>query len=151
VKTEQIEITELSPQPTAVVCGHARAEDLPGFLGGAFGEVMAVLSAQGRAPAGPPFARYRPTDDGFDAEAGFPADGAVAGSGRVTAGALPGGPTACAMHRGSYATLGETYQAVQDWLAANGYEVTGAPWECYLDGPEVAEPRTLVYFPCRRP
>ena len=25
----------------------------------------------------------------------------------------------------------------------------GAPWESYIDGPEVAEPRTLVYLPCK--
>jgi effector-binding domain-containing protein len=150
MKTEQIEITELSPQPTAVVCGHHPVEGIPEFLGGAFGEVMQVLAAQGRRPAGPPFARYRPTPDGFDIEAGFPADGAVAASGRVTAGALPGGPTASALHRGSYATVAETYTAVQEWLGANGYEASGAPWESYLDEPDVAEPRTLVSFPCRR-
>lgn len=29
------------------------------------------------------------------------------------------------------------------------YGVTaGAPWECYLDGPEVPEPRTGVFIPC---
>jgi effector-binding domain-containing protein len=150
MKTEQIELTELSPQPTAIVCGHIPVTGIPEFLGGAYDEVMRVLAEQGRTPAGPPFARYREAGDGFDVEAGFPADGAVAASGRVTAGALPGGPTAGAMHRGSYDTVDQTYRAVQDWLAANGYVVSGAPWECYLDEPTVAEPRTLVYFPCRR-
>jgi hypothetical protein len=28
-------------------------------------------------------------------------------------------------------------------------EACGAPWESYLDGPEVAEPRTEVVVPCR--
>ena len=29
------------------------------------------------------------------------------------------------------------------------YQMLGDPWEVYLDGPEVAEPRTIVRVPCR--
>ena len=31
----------------------------------------------------------------------------------------------------------------------DGYVAAEPPWECYLDGPEVAEPRTAAYLPCR--
>ena len=39
--------------------------------------------------------------------------------------------------------------AAEAWLVANGWEATAPPWEAYLDGPEVASPRTNVYLPCR--
>jgi effector-binding domain-containing protein len=148
--TQQIEITDVVPQAAAVVRGRVPVEMIPAFLGDAFSEVMRVVDDQRRSPAGPPFARYRPRSDGFDVEAGFPVDAAVTRSGRVLPAELPGGPTASALHQGEYSTVAETYEAVTGWLAANGYVPAGPPWESYLDEPSVAEPRTLVSFPCRR-
>jgi effector-binding domain-containing protein len=52
------------------------------------------------------------------------------------------------VHRGAYDELGLTYEALEKWVVENGYRVTGAPWESYLDEPDVAEPRTEVYLPC---
>lgn len=147
--TYEIQLVDLAWQPTAAVRGHAAVTDLPAFLGSAFGEVMRVLTEQDRAPVGPPFARYRPTGDGFDVEAGFPTSGPVVASGRVVAGELPGGPVAEVMHRGSYEDVAAAYEAVADWLAQHGCVPLGEPWESYLDGPEVPVPRTLVRFPCR--
>ena len=43
---------------------------------------------------------------------------------------------------------GGAFDVVAEWIGANGYVSAGEPWESYLDGPEVAEPRTLVRFPC---
>ena len=136
-------------QPAAVVRGHVTVEELPAFLGGAFGEVAAALGAQQLAPAGHPFGRYRLVDGGFDVEAGFPSSAPVSAVGRVEPTVLPGGAVATTMHVGSYDGVAAAYQAVTDWVEASGYVVAGDPWECYLDGPEVAEPRTTVCFPCR--
>lgn len=143
-----IHVTEHREEPAAVVCGHVPAAELARFLGEAFGEVWQQLSAQHVAPAGPPFARYRPTDDGFDVEAGFPAAAPVTPAGRVRTTTLPAGVVATSVHYGDYAQLGGTYRDITDWLPAHGYSVAGAPWESYLDGPEMAEPRTVVSFPC---
>lgn len=52
------------------------------------------------------------------------------------------------LHRGSYADVAAAHVAGQEWLCANQWSATGAPWEAYL-GPEVAEPRTIVHWPCR--
>jgi effector-binding domain-containing protein len=147
--TGEIEVSERPAQPVAAVRGHVATAGLAEFLGGAFGEVMGVFGAQGRVPAGPPYGRYRATGDGFDVEAGFPADGEVVPAGRVAPAELPGGPVATAMHRGDYGGVAETYDAITAWLPAHGYAPAGEPWESYLDGPEVAEPRTLVCFPVR--
>ena len=147
--TGEIELTQREAQPAAVVRGHVAPPGLPEFLQGAFGEVMRALAAQHLAPAGPPFGRYRLTPDGFDVEAGFPTDREVAASGRVGPAGLPGGTVVTALHRGSYEGVGTTYEAVTAWVAGHGYQPVDDPWECYLDGPEVAEPRTLVCFPVR--
>ena len=42
------------------------------------------------------------------------------------------------------------YEAGAQWMTENGYEPAGDPWESYLDGPEVAEPRTAVFMPCQK-
>ena len=144
----EIEVIEMESQDTAVFCGHAKVEGMGDFLGLAFRQVMGAL---GVAPvAGPPFARYAMTDDGFDIEAGFPVAAPFPGSGQVEGSTLPGGPVAKTMHVGSYQGLGDAYTAIEEWLGASGYEVSGAPWETYLDDPEVPEPRTLVFWPCAR-
>lgn len=148
--TYEVELVQLQTQPAAVVRGHVTVADIPAFIGNAFGEVIQTLSGQGLAPAGPPFARYHPSGDGFDVEAGFPASGMVHTAGRVIACELPGGPTARVLHRGDYGGVAAAYDAASEWVTAHGYVESGAPWECYLDGPEVAEPRTLVCLPCRQ-
>ncbi len=148
--TYEVELVELSAQPAAVVRGHVTVAELPEFLGGAFGEVMGVLTDQRLAPAGPPFGRFRPTGDGFDAEVGFPATGAVTAAGRVAPTTLPAGPAARVMHRGDYGGIGAAYEAAERWLAEHGYAPAGTPWESYLDGPDVPQPRTLVHMPCRK-
>ena len=45
-------------------------------------------------------------------------------------------------------SLACAYEAAISWLTDEGCVVTAAPWECYLDGPEVPEPRTEVFVPC---
>lgn len=137
-------------QPAAVVRGHVTEAELPAFLGAAFGEVGAAIGTQHAQPAGPPFGRYRLVEDGFEVEAGIPTTRGIAPSGRVEPVLLPGGPVATTLHVGSYAEVAAAYRAVEEWVAGSGYAVDGDPWESYLDGPEVAEPRTLVCFPCRR-
>ena len=150
VITYDVEVVELQAQPVAVIRGHTSEQDIPAFLGGAFGEVLEALAAQGVAPVGPPFGRFVPADDGFEVEAGFPAARAVRPRARVEACELPGGPAARVLHRGDYAEVASAYQAVTEWVTSHGYVAGEPPWEAYLDGPEVDEPRTVVYLPFRR-
>lgn len=146
--TGSIELTQLSPTPAAVVHGHVDATQITDFLGTAFADVLQLLEQQHHAPAGAPFARYSPTIDGFDVEAGFPSSAPVDPADRVVPTVLPGGRAVTAVHRGSYDSVGETYDAVAAWLTAHGYRPAGEAWESYLDEPGVTEPRTLVISPC---
>lgn len=89
------------------------------------------------------------TEDGFEVDSGFPTSGAVAPSGRVVPTVLPMGTVATTLHTGAYDGVGAAYAAVTSWLAEHGLVQSDTAWECYLDGPEVAEPRTEVFVPCR--
>jgi effector-binding domain-containing protein len=143
-----MELVDLQEQRTAVVRGHVPYAGIAEFLGAAFGEVAEALKEQAVGTAGPPFAQYAMRSDGFDIEAGFPTSGTVEPSGRVTPGVLPGGRTARTLHRGPYSEVAAAYDALAAWLTDDGYRPDGAPWESYLDEPDVAEPRTMVYLPC---
>ena len=147
--TYHVDRITLEPQPAAVVAGSVAHDGIAEFLGGAFGEVMAALGAQGLFPAGPPFARYVMTDDGWDIEAGFPCSGEVSSTGRVHAITLPGGPALAVLHQGPYEDVANAYHAAEEWMAENDWTPTGTPWEAYLDEPDVEQPRTIVHLPAR--
>jgi effector-binding domain-containing protein len=53
----------------------------------------------------------------------------------------------------SFRQLPEAYQALCAWIAAQGKEGNGAPWESYITDPgELPDPkdwRTEVYWPLR--
>lgn len=152
----EIEFTEREEMPTAVVRQEVAVPEISAFLGSAFGDVMAVISAAGRYPAGPPFARYDfvsvpqgTAPETFRVEAGFPVNAVIEASGRVEPGVLPGGPVAVTVHTGAYDGVSAAYEAIQRRLTEVGRAPAGAPWESYLDDPgEVPEPHTEVVWPC---
>lgn len=60
---------------------------------------------------------------------------------------------ASAMHRGSYDSVEETYEALGQWIVHNGYTIVGPPREIYYSDPEVtptSETLTEVVFPVER-
>lgn len=144
--TGLIELSEHAPQTVAVVYGHVKNSEYDDFLAAAFTEVSRLLADQHLTPAGPPFARYRPTGVGLDVTAGIPVDDRFRPSGRVTAELLPGGPMVTAPHVGDHGTVGFTYQTLEEWLAGNNYQRAGDPWETY---PGDGSGQTLVTVPCR--
>jgi effector-binding domain-containing protein len=149
--TPEVQVIEVPERLTAVVRGRVAPDGIPQFLGQAFGDVMRQVAEQGAHVYGSPFARYQPTEDeSFDIEAGFLVDRVPAMHGQVEASSLPGGKVARILHVGAYGDVGPVYAVAERWLTVNGYVPVGSPWETYLDGPEVASPRTEVLFPCRR-
>ena len=145
---DEVTLVELTEQHTAIVRDRVPHDGIADFLGRAFGSVMGAVAAGGRQVVGPPFARYRPVPDvGCEIEAGFPVDAPVEGPG-VEAGRLPGGPAAQVIHRGSCDSVATTWHRAEAWMAQRGHTATEAPWESYLDGPDVPEPRTLIVMPC---
>jgi effector-binding domain-containing protein len=57
----------------------------------------------------------------------------------------PAGEAAVAVHRGSYSRLNEAYEAIGEWITANGRESAGVTWEIYGDPtPDPSETETTV-------
>jgi effector-binding domain-containing protein len=57
----------------------------------------------------------------------------------------PGGEAAVAVHRGAYDRMHEAYDAIGEWMAANGRESAGHTWEIYGDPtPDPADTETTV-------
>ena len=141
-----MEVVDRQPEPTAVIRGTVPHGEVGPFIVSALQETAQAL---GGAIAGPPFCRMDMAEGGFALEVGFPVAGPADQQGPVEASTLPGGPTATLLHRGPYDGVAPAYGYLERWLAEHGLVPTGAPWEQYLDGPEVAEPRTVVCWPCR--
>jgi effector-binding domain-containing protein len=67
--------------------------------------------------------------------------------GPVILSSLPAGEVATATHRGDYAKLGVTHEAVRDYAAAHGRELAGPRWEIYGHaGPDPSEAETEVFW-----
>ena len=149
-----IETRVLQPQTTASIRMIVAPAEIGPILGELLPEVWNYLESQGVPPAGPPFTtlpRIRP--ERVDLEAGLPVAASVASAGRITSEQLPGGRVAVTWHVGPYEGLRGAYQAIEDWLAAEGHEPAGVPWEVYWTDPgEVPDPaawRTEVFQPIR--
>ena len=145
----EIEIVERQPEVTAVVVGRVPRDGVGPFIGEALGEVLALVGEE--AVTGMPFCRIDIDGDGFLLEVGFPVAAPVEATGRVVPSRLPGGQTATVMNVGPYDTVPPAYFAIEQWMSDNGCTAAGRPWEAYLDGPEVLQPRTLVSWPFSRP
>lgn len=143
-----IHTVEIESQHAAVVTATCTVEEVGAFLGRAFEQVLSALAREAVAVDGMPFARYDMADGGFRVEAGFPCPANLDLDGEVHTITLPGGTAAVTTHVGAYSDVAAAYQAIEQWFATSGHRPTGAPWETYLDGPEVPQPRTTVTWPC---
>lgn len=157
----EAEIRELTPQPTvAVRMTQPMAElDLAALFDEHLPNVAHRLADMGIEPAGPPYGRYHQFGpEQVDVEIGIPVSSPApnlrslgdAEPGEMAASELPGGQVAITVHRGSYDGLSGIYDALHDWIHAQGRDEGTAPWESYVDDPgEVAmeDVRTEVIWP----
>lgn len=119
-----------------------------------FDEAYAFISQHGAAVSGPGIAlfydtEYRDTD--IHVSACFPIEGELASSGQAEVHTLPGVETmACAVHHGSFSSLSQAYNAILQWVEANGYQIQGPSREVYLEyerGGDQSKYVTEVQFP----
>ena len=147
-----IERRELTAQPFLFVQAKVARSEISKAIGDGLGKAFPYALQTGAPIAGRPTARYFTSGPGLiEMQIGVPTAVAALGNGDVQAGELPGGPIAVAVHAGSYDHLGDTYAAMERWMAANGYRPGGAPWESYVtdpgEFPDVNDWRTEVYWP----
>jgi effector-binding domain-containing protein len=146
--TDEVTLVELPAQRAAVVRIEGAVADLPQLMGGAFGATAAAIGAAGAEFAGPPFTRYTAFGARIKADAGFPFAGELEPSGDVRIDELPGGRAVTTRHVGPYDTIAKAWDRASAWMRDHGLVPTGAPWECYLTGPdEPGPPVTEIFFP----
>lgn len=139
--------------PTAVLRERLAMGDLASFYDRAYTAVAQSLAAAGVRPAGAAFGYYlSPPTGTFELEAGFPVDAPLveAPQSEVIASELPAGPVARATHVGGYDTLGDSWQALSEWVHEQGRTAGLRMWEVYVTEPtpegDPADNRTELFL-----
>lgn len=142
--TYKCELIERAAQPTLSIRTHAAVQDLPQVFGQSYGAIMQYFGQVGQQPTGEPFAAYYNMDmQNLDLEIGFPSSGKLPGKGDIKPSELPGGKAVACLHVGPYDQCVAAYEAMEQWMKANGYEATGVAYEFYLNGPDDTPPEGL--------
>lgn len=134
---DEPQIAELEPAATAFIRLEIPRERMPEVFGPAVEELVAAITAQGQAIAGPLFAHHLAMRPGlFDFEAGFPVARPITASGRVQPGERPAVKVARTVYQGPYEGLPDAWGQFQAWVEQSGLDWAPDIWECYLVGPE---------------
>lgn len=149
----QIIMEEKAAQPTIAIRTRAAVQNLPQVLGKAYGDIMNYLMEIGVQPAGAPYVGYFNMDmQDLDLEIGFPVEQAISGKGDIQASEIPAGKQVSCLHTGPYSKVEPAYNAMMEWVPANGYTATGVSYEFYLNDPEQTpenELLTKIVFPLK--
>lgn len=123
-------------------------EQVTPTFNGLFDEASAYVRQHNGKIAGNPFDRWvdpemRDTD--MQVEVDIPLEAPIPESDRVKMVEVPGADAmACAIHHGSFAGLSEAYNALTQWIEANGYRITGPNREVYLQYDRDGSPDDFV-------
>jgi effector-binding domain-containing protein len=148
---EGVRFVTVHARPTAVVAQTTTWQEFPQLWGQLLGQVYEFVRPRPELATGDGHERWQNVmlykDQRPDVEVGvlvsapFPAEGSVIPS------ALPAGDVATATHRGDYAKLGVTHEAVREYAAAHGRELAGPCWEIYGHAPpDPREAETEVFW-----
>jgi effector-binding domain-containing protein len=130
-----VKFVKVDPRPTAVVAETTTWAEFPRLWGGLLDEVYGLVRSRTDLATGSDGELWQNVmlykDDRPDVEVGVLVSGPFEPEGRVIPSLLPGGEVATATHRGHYARLGETHDAVRAHVATHGRELAGPCWEIY--------------------
>jgi effector-binding domain-containing protein len=138
-------------RPTAVVAQTTTWSEFPGLWGQLLDQVYGFVRPRPELATGHGDERWQNVmlykDQRPDVEVGVLVAAAFAADGPVTPSLLPAGAVATATHRGDYAKLRITHEAVRDYAAAHGRELAGPCWEVYGHAPpDPSEEQTEVFW-----
>jgi len=149
--TGAVRFTTVRARPTAVVARTTTWSEFPKLWGPLLGQVYEFVRARPELATGDRDERWQNVmlykDQRPDVEVGVLVSGPFEADGPVIPSALPAGDVAIATHRGDYAKLAVTHQAVRDHVAAHGRELAGPCWEIYGHAPpDPSEAETEVVW-----
>ncbi len=132
----QFVVEEKEAQPTISVRTRTALVNLPQVLGKAYEDIMNHLSEIGVQPSGAPYVGYFNTDmQDLDIECGLPVAQPVAGTNELKPSEIPAGKQVTCLYTGPYNQIEPAYNAIMEWIPANGYTPTGVCYEFYLNNP----------------
>jgi effector-binding domain-containing protein len=135
VPSGPVTFVTVEPRPTAVVARTTTWDEFPRLWRQLLDEVYRFVRAHEELGTGDGAERWQNVmlykDDTPNVEVGVLAATSFEREGRVISSRLPGGEAATAIHRGDYADLGATHDAVRAHVAAFGRELAGPRWEIY--------------------
>ncbi len=113
-----------------------------------FDEVIGYLAQSGGKMTGPAIALYHDReyrDHDINVAAAMPTDSDLPGNARVHLHELPAVETmACLIYPGPFTGIEAGYKAMMDWIAANGYQISGPNREVYLAYEREGDPAKYV-------
>ena len=119
----------VAAQPTAVIAAETTWDEFPALWRELLAEVWDAVRGNESVAPGRNVMLYH--DDIPNVEIGAEAAGPFEPIGRVVPSTLPAGRVAATLHRGSYATIGSTHDAVKGWCRERGLKIAGPRWEIY--------------------
>jgi hypothetical protein len=141
----EIRVTQVGPQPTAVVRRQAKQNELIKVIPPACSEVWDFFRTSLLPRPGRNVVLY--LDEVINLEVGVEVALPFTGNDQIIGSCLPGGLVATTTHFGEYVRLHEAHAAIHRWCAAFNHVRTGPNWEVYghwEDDP--VKRRTDVYY-----
>src|ERR1700722_3153247 len=148
---EPVRFVTVEAQRTAVVAQTTTWDEFPSLWGLMLGQVYEFVRPHPELATGDDEELWQNVmlykDQRPDVEVGVLVSGPFQAEGPVMLSALPAGEVATATHRGDYAKLGVTHEAVRDYAAAHGRELAGLRWEIYGHAqPDPSQAETEVFL-----
>lgn len=137
----------LTAKPIVYIKGSGTWDKAYATISGALKKVEAYVAKAGLKTDGLPMTIFLATDDlGFDYEAAVPLAEAPKDSphGEISAGQSPEGHALKFVHRGSYDSLDDTYEAITNYLDDKRLESKNVLIEQYVTDPVTANQKNLV-------
>jgi effector-binding domain-containing protein len=150
----QVHLKQKQPVTVARKRAHVQADQINQTISTSLHDLFVFAERSDAEPAGPPGVTYvsgfQPDHD-VDLEIYLPVTSKVTGEADIEIVDLAAGPVAHTIHRGRHEDIGPAYDAIFDWMRANGYKMAGPPSEAYLtsaaDVPDPSDYLTEVAMP----
>ncbi len=137
-------IVERPAQPALAIRSRVSLASMAGVIGQSMFTIARYAAEKGYIPTGPPFLATHGLDGGErDIEIGFPFGPGIEGRDNIKVSEIPGGKAATYHYVGSYEHLPGVHAALEQWLEANEYTISGVTYEFYLNDPQTTAAENL--------